>query len=460
MALITPFRGLRYNPELVKDLSLVVAPPYDVISSEGQRAFHTRHKQNVIRLILGEALEGDDAERNRYNRARDYLRRWQAEKVLVRDEVPAVYLYQQTFRAHGTAELTRRGLTVLVRLEEFGDRTIFPHERTMAAPKEDRLRLMQACHANLSPIFGVYPGPFEEIDRWLATKAETRPATDLRDRDGIRHRVWICQDRAANRALRGAFQAKPIFIADGHHRYETALAFRDLMRAKDRGDLALVQQRPYNYIMMTLISAEDPGLVILPIHRLLRQLPGGSLDAYLAQVAPQFTGERMPVPKDPEAAAAALLGRLQRTGPGTHRFGLYVGGEVGHILTLADERTLDAEITEGKPAAYQRLDVTILHALLIERPAQSLVEGPLRRQRHAPFPDDAFTYTHDAAEAIRLVQQGEWAAAFLLNPTRIAQVQQVAVAGLRMPPKSTFFYPKLLTGLVINPINTDEIVET
>lgn len=451
MAVIAPFRGLRYNPELVKDLSLVVAPPYDVISPESQRTFHARHDQNVIRLILGEVREADDGEQNRYRRAGDDFRLWQAEKVLVRDPAPAIYLYQQIFQAPDGRELTRRGLIALVRLEEFGGRTVFPHERTMAAPKEDRLRLMQSCHANLSPIFGIYPGPLLEVDRLFMTEEKIKPTIDLSDWDGIRHRVWTFEDRVEIEAVRDAFESTPIFIADGHHRYETALAFRDLMRAKDRGDHAAKNTRPYNYIMMTLVSADDPGLVILPIHRLLRQLPGGGLDAYLAQVSQQFSVERVPFPLDLEAGAAAILGRLQATGSGIHRFGLYVGGESAYLLTLADERIVEAEVTEGKPAAYKRLDVTILHALLID--------GPLRRQGQAALPDDAFLYTHDAVEAIRMVQAGACGAAFFLNPTKIAEVQAVAGAGLRMPPKSTFFYPKLLTGLVIHPILLDEVVE-
>ena len=451
MAVIAPFRGLRYNPELVKDLSLVVAPPYDVISPEAQRGFYVRHDKNVIRLILGEVLEGDDSTRNRYSRAGEYFRQWQAERVLVRDRTPAVYLYRQTFQLPGAGKLTRCGLIGLIRLEEFGSRTVFPHERTMAAAKEDRLRLMQACHANLSPVFGVYPGRFPEMDRLFPTEAESKPVIDLCDWDGIRHRVWICQDRATVRSLHAGFMSTPIFIADGHHRYETALAFRDLMRAKEPDDPAREKGRPYNYIMMTLVSAEDPGLVILPIHRLLRHLPGGSLKAYLADLARQFTVERVPVPCDPEPGAAALVSGLQRTEGGTHRFGLYGGGESGYLLTLADERAFEAEVAEGKPTAYKRLDVTILHSLLIE--------APLRRQGLDALPDDALVYTHDAVEAFRLVQQEGWGAALLLNPTKIAQVRAVAEAGLRMPPKSTFFYPKLLTGLVIHPIQPDELVE-
>ena len=451
MALIAPFRGLRYDPELVKDLSLVMAPPYDVVSPEDQRAFHARHDHNVIRLILGEVLEGDDSTRNRYSRAGEYFRQWQAERVFIRDRTPAVYLYQQTFRLPRTRELTRCGLIGLVRLEEFGGCTVYPHERTMAAAKEDRLRLMQACHANLSPVFGVYPNRSRDLDRLFSTAQSSEPSIDLRDWDGVRHRVWICQDRAAIRALQADFASTPIFIADGHHRYETALAFRDLMRAKEQNDPARERQRPYNYIMMTLISAEDPGLVILPIHRLLRQLPGGSVEAYLGDIGRQFTVERLPVPRDPEAGAAALLDSLKQTDEGIHRFGLYAGGESGYLLTLADEKALAAEVAEGKPAVYRQLDVTILHALLIE--------GPLRREGLAAPPDDALNYTHDAVEAIRLTREGGWGAALLLNPTKIAEVLAVAEAGLRMPPKSTFFYPKLLTGLVIQPINLDELVD-
>jgi uncharacterized protein (DUF1015 family) len=202
---------------------------------------------------------------------------------------------------------------------------------------------------------------------------------------------------------------------------------------------------------MTLVSTDDPGLVILPIHRLLRQLPGGGLDAYLSQVSRQFGVDRIPIPLDSDAGAEAIVGRLRGTASGMHRFGLYAGGEKAYILTLADERIVEEEVAEGRPTAYKRLDVTILHALLIEK--------PLSRQGQPALRDDALIYTHDAAEAVRMVRRGEWGAAFFLNPTKIAEVQAVARAGLRMPPKSTFFYPKLLTGLVIQPILLDEVIE-
>ena len=449
MAFIAPFRGLRYNPELVGDLSGVMAPPYDVISPEGQQAFHARHTHNVIRLILGETCPEDDAVRNQYSRAGDYFRRWQAEQVLVRDPTPALYLYQQTFQFPGVGELVRCGLIGLIRLEEFGGRMVFPHERTMGAAKADRLRLMQACHANLSSVFGIYPGRFSELDRLAAAAREAKPTIDLCDWDGIRHQVWICQDRATIRTLQAECASTPLFIADGHHRYETALAFRDLMRAKETGNPADTQRRPYNYVMMTLVSAEDPGLVILPIHRLLRRLPGGSLDGYLAQLIRQFTVEKLSVPRDPEAAASALLDHLRRTKEGMHCFGLYGGEGRAYLLALTDEGALEAE--DDKPPVYRRLDVTIVHRLLIE--------GPWSRHGLGELPDDALSYNHDAAEAVRKVQKDGWAATILLNPTRITEVQAVAEAGLRMPPKSTFFYPKLLTGLVIHPIVPDEVVE-
>src|SRR3972149_11075716 len=214
MALIAPFKGLRYNPERVKDLSLVVAPPYDVILPDSQRAFHARHDQNVIRLILGEIREADNGEQNRYRRAGDDFRRWQAEKILVRDPAPSMYLYQQVFRAPGGEELTRRGLIALVRLEDFGGRTVFPHERTMAAPKQDRLRLMQSCHANLSPIFGIYPGPLLEVDRLFMTEEKIDPTIDLRDWAGIRHHIGALKGRGGRVADRAWIVATPIFIAD------------------------------------------------------------------------------------------------------------------------------------------------------------------------------------------------------------------------------------------------------
>ena len=308
---------------------------------------------------------------------------------------------------------------------------------------------MQACHANLSSVFGIYPGRLSELDRLAAAAREAKPTIDLCDWDGIRHQVWICQDRATIRTLQTECASTPLFIADGHHRYETALAFRDLMRAKETGNPADTQRRPYNYVMMTLASAEDPGLVILPIHRLLRHLPGGSLDGYLAQLIRQFTVEKLSVPRDPEAAASTLLDHLRETKEGAHCFGLYGGEGRAYLLALTDEGALEAG--DDKPPVYRQLDVTIVHRLLIE--------GPWSRCGLGELPDDALSYTHDAGEAVRMVQKDGWAATILLNPTRITEVQAVAEAGLRMPPKSTFFYPKLLTGLVIHPIVPDEVVE-
>ncbi|MDE2180804.1 MAG: DUF1015 domain-containing protein, partial [candidate division NC10 bacterium] len=295
----------------------------------------------------------------------------------------------------------------------------------------------------------VYPGRLLELDQMIAGAQESKPIIDLCDWDGIHHQVWVCQDRAAIRRLQAECASTPLFIADGHHRYETALAFRDLMRAKEKGNPAYVQRRSYNYVMMTLVSAKDPGLVVLPIHRLLRHLPGGSLDGYLAQLTPQFTIERLPVPRDPEAAASTLLGHLRQTKAGTHCFGLYGGEGRAYLLTLTDERVLEAE--NDKPPVYRRLDVTIVHRLLIE--------GLWSQHKVGELADDGLNYNHDAAEAVRMVQKDGWAAAILLNPTKIAEVQAVAEAGLRMPPKSTFFYPKLLTGLVIHPLLPDEMVE-
>lgn len=223
------------------------------------------------------------------------------------------------------------------------------------------------------------------------------------------------------------------------------------MRAKEQGDPSQTQRRPYNYVMMTLVSAEDPGLVILPIHRLLRRLPGGSLEGYLDQLASQFDIEHLSVAREPEAVASALLSRLRQTKEGTHCFGLYGGEERAYLLTLIDERALESGVEDDKPSVYRRLDVAVAHTLLIE--------GPWSRCGMSDLQEDALSYHHDAEEAIRQVRHNGWAAAILLNPTKITEVQAVAGAGLRMPPKSTFFYPKLLTGLVMHPLMSDEVIE-
>jgi uncharacterized protein (DUF1015 family) len=435
MADIIPFRALRYDPRPVPDLAAVVTPPYDVISPEARAQFAARSAANAVHLILP-AEDPASPGLSRYAVAARTLAAWRAEGILRQDPVPAFYVYVQEFEARGARRI-RRGVLALLRLEPYEAGVVFPHEHTFPHHKADRLELMRACRANLEAILGFYPGPaapvVEALDRIMAAPA----AAGLCDDDGVGHRLWPATDPADLAALVAALAGRPVFIADGHHRYETALRLREEWRAAGRGSAA-------DHVLIHLVHAEDPGLVVLPTHRLLRERPRLTGPALRQALARHFRLEA--VPAAPEAVAAAvpvLLARLADRGE--RGFVLYDGGGELLLATLTDATVPAALRAAGHHAAVSELDVTILHALILEEilgvPAAGEGEGVIG-------------YTRDEAEAVAAVHTGGAALALFLNPPRVAQVQTVASAGGRMPQKSTFFYPKVPSGLVIRPLET------
>ncbi|MFQ5957018.1 MAG: DUF1015 family protein, partial [Candidatus Brocadiales bacterium] len=261
MATIAPFRGYRYNPEKIEDLSQVICPPYDVISPRAREEFYDRHIHNIIRIILGKDLPGDTEFRNKYTRAAQFLKSWQEEEILQRDPQASIYAYEQEFSIEGKM-LTRRGFIALVKLEDLRTGSIFPHENTLPKKKEDRLRLMRACRANLSPVFALYPEENTEVYETLRPATSAPPEIDLMWTDGTRNRVWPISDWATIETVSKFMDKKPLFIADGHHRYEVALSFSNEVKGSLGGRA--------DYVMMMLVSMNDPGLFILPIHRLVR----------------------------------------------------------------------------------------------------------------------------------------------------------------------------------------------
>src|SRR5574341_496988 len=273
MAEILPFRALRYNPQFVPDLKLVVAPPYDVISPEAQERYHARHRHNVVRLILAREAGEDASGRDRYDRASRTFTAWEADGILRRDGENGIYLYEQEFSLGEGHRIRRRGLMALMRLANYGEKIVFPHERTFAKYREDRLRLMRACPANLEPIFGFYPDPDDSVCTVLDRCVGAAPQLDFVDEDGIRQRLWFLREPAAVAVLTQAFRERSVIIADGHHRYETALNFLQERRARDAAPPEVQRRRPEEFVLMYLVSAQDPGLVILPTHRVIRQRP-------------------------------------------------------------------------------------------------------------------------------------------------------------------------------------------
>jgi len=447
MAEIIPFRALRYDPQLVPDLAKVVTPPYDVISPDAQERYYARHSYNVIRLILARDAPPGSARGARYEAAARTYAAWRRDGVLRRDAAPTLYLYEQEFPWEDGRRLRRRGLLAMLRLHDYADGVVFPHERTFSRHKDDRLQLMRACPANLEAILGFTPGPNPAIGTILDRYMETDPAIRLVDEDGIGHRVWLLQAPAEVAAIQAALRDRPVVIADGHHRYETALNFRDERQTRDPAPPEVARRRLDSFVLMNLVLADDPGLVILPTHRVIRGRPACLGEPLRATLRRHFAITAFPLDAaDPLPWLRRALDDLgRRKGIAC---GLYAGGPEVLVLELVDESIPQILRAEGRAPEYARLDVAVLHRLVIE----GILEVPAAQQS-----DDAIQYTRDEAEALRAVMSGEASLALFLNSPRVEQVQAVAMAGERMPQKSTFFFPKVLSGLVISPLDPGEL---
>lgn len=437
MAIVRAFRGVLYDPKKVGgDLSKVVAPPYDVINEDERRELHERHPKNFVRLILGEDKPSDGESENRYTRAGGYLRDWLADGTFVRDAAPALYFYRQSYRfPWENHDRDRDGVLAGVRLEALDAGVVLPHERTLDAPKADRLLLTQATGANLSPVFGLFSDADGTILGAIRALTSTAPRLDGVDPAGVRHRLWSIADPVLIAAFSKGLAEKQIFIADGHHRYSTALAFRDLMRKQypDAGERA-----SFEHVLMYLMAIEDPGLVILPIHRVLYGLPGFEAGSFLSRVK-----ERLPVVRE-VADAAAARAALDGEPAGSRRVALVVRGIPGAVVLDLAGQPGRGQAPAHIPPVLWDLDLRRIHHWIVEEVAGIDMAAQARKE-HLHF-------LTDAAEAEKEVLSGAGDVAILVRPTRIQQVTAVALAKEVMPQKSTFFYPKLASGMVIAPI--------
>ena len=434
MAEIHPFRGVLYDPARVGDVTSVVAPPYDVIGPAEQAALYARHPGNIIRLELGQEHPGDNPQENRYTRARHFLQDWLRDGILRRDDKPAIYLYAVEYRLRGSQTRTMRGFLSLVTLEEFGTGRIFPHENTRAAAKDDRYQLLETCRSNFSPIFSLYSDAEGAIIRTLERTVEKgQPRFAVTDADGVRHLLWTVSDRQALDRVVAAMKPLPLFIADGHHRYESALRYRNAQR-QALGDK---ESLPSDRVLMYFSNLDDPGLTILPTHRVLPGPLPCPASEFRARLAETFTVETIAFAKETEPGARAkFLGALLAArGTNAHVMGLIVRGESRYeVLTLTA-----AGLARLGASARERLDVSILQ--------QVVFREALRME---PKDEERLIYIKDEEDVLAAMARGEGELAVLLNPPRVTEVKDVARAGDRMPHKSTYFYPKPLTGLVIN----------
>ncbi|HJT22575.1 MAG TPA: DUF1015 domain-containing protein [Nitrospira sp.] len=440
MAQIIPFRGMLYDPDRVGSVRDVVAPPYDIIDAAGQQALHDRHPQNIIRLELGVDQPGDGPASNRYTRAAATLKEWIKTGALKRDREPAVYYhtidYLPPSSSSSAPKKTLRGFLVTTKLEPLDSGHIYPHENTRAAAKTDRLNLLEACKANFSPIWLLYSDPHNAILGLLEHAVKGTPARiDFEDDAGCRQRLWAVTDRAVLDQIVHALSGKPLFIADGHHRYETALNYQRLRRQQS-GSPSDIQ--PYDAVLMLLAPLEDPGLTVLPTHRVVTT-PLPPYSKIVESLGEQFDLTDFPFTAATTwAARAQFIESLRMKGRTAPTFGLAVRGENRYVtLSLKPAHRPDAT---ASPRA--KLDVSLLQQLVVT------VLCPTQKEQ------EAILYTKDDHEALDWAANGTGTAALLLNATKVGEVQAVATAGERMPHKSTYFYPKPLTGLVINVMET------
>jgi uncharacterized protein (DUF1015 family) len=419
MAEIQPLRALHYNQSLVGSLGDVVAPPYDVIDDVLRARLIARSPYNVVVIDLPEDPSGGDP----YAAAEEQFQAWQLQGAITRDREPAIWAHAQSYTGPDGRRRERRGCFCRVRMQDYGPGRIRPHERTHPGPKEDRLRLTRATRANLSPIFSLFSDPAGAAWAALAPAAAGTPWGEVQDDDGTVHRLWRVTDPSTIAAVQAVASDAELLIADGHHRYETARAYADEIGGEGE----------HRYVLMCLVALEDPGLTVFPTHRLVRGLDAAAQAALADALRRDFEVEEV---SREQIAPPAGDGPLQ------------LGYTDAHFkralrLTLKDQAIADAALP-GRSQAYRRLDTGVLEALILK--------GTLGYSDEDIAHLNGFGYARDAAQALELVESGQYDAAFLMRPPPVAQVRDVAASGESMPPKSTYFFPKLLTGLLFNPL--------
>lgn len=421
MAEIKAFKAIRFQKS-AGDIRELVCPPYDIISEEQRQEYLRINPNNVIRLEL--PRDGE----NPYEAAGKTLADWLDSGILARDPEERLYIYEEEFAAHGK-RMKIRGIVCLVKLEEFDKGVILPHEETLSKAKTDRFRLMQATGCNFSQIYSLYTDPEQNTPQKLAALTAEAPDIEFSGEDHITHRLWMIRDGSAVQSICEDFADRKLYIADGHHRYETALNYRNFLReigqAPDASD----------YVMMMLVDMENPGLAVFPTHRLVKNLENFNKDQILSACADCFEVKSMEDYRTMEDELSLCYAA------GEKAFGFYCGGEEYTLLILKDHERMK-DMLPGKSRALQELDVSILHKLILER-LMGIDADNLADQTH-------LTYVKRFDDAVQGVREGNYQCAFILNPTRVTEIRDVAAVGEKMPQKSTYFYPKLITGLVMN----------
>ncbi len=444
MATIKALRGIRYDwHTLGEQMSEVVAPPYDVIDADEQDELYARHPHNIIRVDLNRQTPDDHDEDNRYTRSRRHLMDWLARGVLTVEDAPSYYVHIQSFDDGKGGRITRRGFIGGVELAEYDEGVVLPHERTLRGPKVDRLELMKATECNLSQIFMLYDDPDSTVDEAFAQVIDGRaPDVDITTPDGITHQLWAVHDAETTRTVEAFFEGKSLLIADGHHRYETALAYRDFRRSVEED--APQQGAPYEYVATFMVNMRDPGLVVFPTHRVVHDVADFDVAQLFAALKEHddFVVERIEdvAPTD----GAALIERCEAAGEEHPSFILLADGEqTPRLVQFVGDATSEV-FDEETPEQVRALDVAILHEGIFDR--------MLGISKQAQEDKTNLRYKKKLDDAIAEVEDDSAQLVVLMNATPVEQVHEVCLSGGKMPQKSTYFYPKILSGLVISPL--------
>lgn len=429
MAVIKPFRGMRFDTEKAGELKTLCCPPYDIISEEERKEFIKQNEYNVIRLELPK--EGEDV----YARAGEALDMWRAKGILIHEDKPAIYIYEMEFNAYNKRRSVK-GMIARVKVEEFSKGVILPHEFTLSKAKTDRFNLMKATNCNFSQIYALYMDSEHTTLKTIDEQSDFDAQYEFTDDDNITHRLWVCTDEAVIAKLIKDFTDRKLYIADGHHRYETAVNYRNWCRENGiskEGD-------PQDYQMIYLVDMEHPGLIVFPTHRMVRDLESFDKNRVLKSCEEYFDIEKF------TSVGNMNTVLTKQYKEGKKAFAFYCGKGEWYLLTLKDIAVMDSVLPELSPASRQ-LDVSVLHSLVLEK-TMGIDKENMANQIN-------LTYTKFFEEAIMKVDKGEFQCSFILNPTRVTEIRDVAAAGEKMPQKSTYFYPKMITGMVMNDISVE-----
>lgn len=438
MAQIKAFPVVKYGNKLTDELAKLITPPYDVISPAEQKAFYQSHPYNIIRLVLGNQFEDDNELNNKHTRAASTLMQWMQEGVLVRLAKPALVIYQMDFEQPDGGIKRLDGIVAVVSVDDYGKGKVLPHEKTYLGPKKDQLELLKACRANFTPIHSLFDDEEGKIYGIYAPFMDRKPDQVTVDRNGNTHRTWLIEDENAIKAIIDGFESRSLFIADGHHRYETALAYKRMMEESGNVDA----EAPHNHVMMYLTALSHPGLTILPAHRMVKGLANLDISKVLEALEPYFKIEEIPfsaetIKSDSEKFISAISGYAEVGGC----FGMVCNGQnCFRLLKLKDFETLSKLVDSQIPGALRRLDVTILREVIMTKGLGIDLGNS----------EGKIEYTPVISEAIEKALDGDVQISFILNPTRVDQMREAAERGYKMPQKSTYFYPKLSSGMVLN----------